>query len=164
MYLFAGLQSESRFRHQKVLNVIIYVCFVLGVSVLNIAFMSLDLKDNVQSYEKNLTKHQNELYYTPSFENSFTLIGALSSLAVSFIIIGLFLVNRLNKLFRANYAQHSSSIAWSIVLVTLSIGCVVTWYMIKIFKRDNLLDLEKSSQEQDSWDFPLVYLALVLIG
>jgi hypothetical protein len=74
---------------------------------------------------------------------SFTV--ALLSLAISFIIIGLFLINRLRKFFRANYEEHSSSIAWSIVWVTLSIGCLLTWYMIKIFKRDVLLDLEKES-------------------
>ena len=164
VYLFAGKQSESRYRMQESINVILYVFFVLLLSILNITFMGLDLWDNVEQYEKNLSKHQNELYYAPSFKNSVTFTVALSSLAISFIAIGLFLKDRLRKFFRANYAEHSASIAWSIVFVTISIGCVLTWYMIKIFQRENLENLESESLVHDNWDFPLIYLGLVLIG
>lgn len=66
-------------------------------------------------------------------------IVILSALTLGMIIIGSILVHNLRLFFRENYYQHSNSIILSIFFETISITSIMAWYLIKIFKRDDLI-------------------------
>ena len=47
---------------------------------------------------------------------------------------------------------------------TLSIGCILAWFMVKIYQRENIMIVEESSIQNDSWRFPLLYFSVVFVG
>jgi hypothetical protein len=91
-------------------------------------------------------------------------IVILTALTLLMIVIGSILVHNLRLFFKENYYQHSNSIILSIIFETLSITSIMAWYLIKIFKRDDLIYYSQHSIENDSWIYPLIHLGLVLLG
>ena len=120
-----------------------------GVIAVIIIFMSFDLKHSII----------NELSYEPSYENSMSFTIALSSLTLSMVIIGSFLVSRLRKYFRCNYYQHSNSIILSIVLAIISGGSIMSPFVVKI------LDYDYDSQitDNNNWNYAIFYFATVFV-
>ena len=93
-----------------------------------------------------------------------TIICILSLLTFWFILIGAFLVNRLRKFFKENYEKHSYSIIKSIIIVSLSTGSIIGSQMIRSRHREDLVEIELESFQNDDWTFPVVYLCLAILG
>lgn len=165
VYLYAGKISKARFKYQECMNVLVYVTMLWFVIIINFSLMGMDLQNAIAGKENQ----PNQYFYDQidsilSFQNSMAFIVILSALTLSMIIIGSILVHKLRQFFRENYYQHSNSIILSIFFETISITSIMAWYLIKIFKRDDLIYYSQNSIENDNWIYPLIHFGLVILG
>lgn len=149
--------------------------FVLVVAGINLTYMGMDLVQKTEfvdaegdsedrEYDEHLPKSEME---TPL--SAHLILGSIFVLAVTTLattITGSCLVHQLRKYYKENYYQHSTSIIWSIILVFFSTGALIAWNSIRISNQEEILNFEKNYRynRQDSWKFPLLYLAMEVLG
>ena len=107
---------------------------------------------------------QNDLTAEPDKRNTNTFLVALSMLTLSFVIIGAFLVNRLRRLFKENYWQHTNSIIWSIILCSISSICIIAENLIRVERLDHIQNHEQEFLSNNSWKYPLIIFGMQLLG
>lgn len=96
--------------------------------------------------------------------NIMGIIAILSILTLAMTITGSSLIHYLRKYYKENYYEHSHSISWSIALVFFSNAALIGWNSIRICHHKDIIEFEKNFASQDSWKYPLAYLAMETLG